>query len=162
MAGVLIRDVVRSVVAACAPEETVVVEGLLRYSDAEVLARLRRRRGDRDPLGFGLAEIAPLVAPLVWLALDRAREKLAGALVDGAARGSALVWRRVLRRGSSPDVIPALTRAQQRLVRQMVLDAAAEAGLPAEQARRIADGVVASLALAEPGEDRGEGSEEPQ
>ncbi|MER5807885.1 hypothetical protein ABT143_06770 [Streptomyces sp. NPDC002033] len=160
VAGVRIRDVVASVVAACAPEETVVVEGLLRYSDAEVLSRLRRRRGDRDPLGFGLAEVAPLVAPLVWLTLDQARERLAQAMVDGASRGSASVWQRVLRRRPAPAVIPALTPAQQRVVHRMVLDAAARATLPDEQARRIADGVVAGLVLSDPGEDRGVGPEE--
>ncbi|MFJ8444229.1 hypothetical protein [Kitasatospora griseola] len=160
MAGVLIRDLVRGVVADCAPEETVVVDGLLRHSDAEVLARLRRRRGDHDPLGFGLSEIAPLVAPLLWLTLDRAREKLAETLVEGASRGSASLWRRFLRRGSSHDVIPALTRAQQRLVQEMVLDAAAEAGLPPDRARRIADGVVAGLALAELEGDGDGGPEE--
>ncbi|MGC0318179.1 hypothetical protein [Kitasatospora acidiphila] len=126
------------------------VEGLLRYSDAEVLARLRRRRQGRDPLGFGIAEVAPLVAPLLWLTLDGARKKLADALVDGAARGSASLWRRLLQRKSKPDVIPALTREQQAMVKQMVLDAAAEAGLSTQKAKRIADGVVAGLALAEP------------
>ncbi|MEV8328236.1 hypothetical protein [Kitasatospora sp. NPDC056731] len=102
--GVRVRDLVRDVVAACAPGEAVMVDGLLRRSDAEVLARLRRlrrrrrRRGDRDPLGFGLAEIAPLVAPLLWLTLDRAREKLAENLVEVASRGSSALWRRVRRR----------------------------------------------------------------
>ncbi|MFE6055087.1 hypothetical protein ACFQ6N_30420 [Kitasatospora sp. NPDC056446] len=149
-AGILIRDVVQSVVAACAPEESVVVEGLLQYSDADVLARLRRRRRGRDPLGFGLAEVVPLVTPVLWLTLDSARTKLADAVVDGAARGSASLWRRILRRGSKPEVIPALTREQQLMVNQMVLEAAAEAGLPPQRAKRIADGVVAALALAEP------------
>ncbi|MFC0861276.1 hypothetical protein ACFHYQ_03085 [Sphaerimonospora cavernae] len=144
------------VVADCAPEETVVVEGLLRHSDAEVLARLRRRRHRRDPLGFGVADIAALVTPLLWLALESARQKLADAVVDGATRGSASLWRRVLRRKAEPEVIPALTREQQAMVKQMVLEAAAEAGLSPNRAKRIADGVVAALALAEPGEPPGE------
>ncbi|MFD7598747.1 hypothetical protein ACFV6D_37705 [Kitasatospora sp. NPDC059812] len=152
--GVRVRDLVRDVVAVCAPEEAVMVDGLLRRSDAEVLARLRRRRGDRDPLGFGLAEIAPLVAPLLWLTLDRAREKLAENLVEVASRGSSALWRRVRwrvrRRRSAPEVIPPLTRDQQRLVHRMVLEAAGEAGLSPDLGRRIADGVVAGLALADP------------
>jgi hypothetical protein len=157
MDGVLIRDVVRRVVADCVPEEVVVVEGLLCYSDAEVVARLHRRGHGRDPLGFGVAEVVPLVAPLLWLTLDSARKKLADAVVDGAARGSASLWRRLLRRRSEPAVIPALTREQQVMVRQMVLDASAEAGLSEQRARRIADGVVAGLVLAEPGGAQGEG-----
>ncbi len=143
------------------------VDGLLRRSDAEVLARLRRlrrRRGDRDPLGFGLAEIAPLVAPLLWLTLDRAREKLAENLVEVASRGSSALWRRVRRRvrrrRSAPEVIPPLTRDQQRLVHRMVLDAAGEAGLSPDLGLRIADGVVAGLALADPDEQPDEQPDE--
>lgn len=132
------------------------VEGLLRYSDAEVLARLRRRGHGRDPLGFGLADVVPLVAPLLWLTLESARQKLADAAVDGAARGSASLWRRIRRRKAKPGTIPPLTRGQQAMVRQMVLDAAADAGLSPSRAKRIADGVVAGLALAEPGESPGE------
>lgn len=132
------------------------VEGLLRYSDAEVLARLRRRGHGRDPLGFGLADVVPLVAPLLWLTLESARQRLADAAVDRAARGSASLWRRVRRRKAQPEIIPPLTREQQAMVRQMVLDAAAEAGLSPSRARRIADGVVAGLALAEPGESPGD------
>ncbi|MBP2056413.1 hypothetical protein J2Z21_009431 [Streptomyces griseochromogenes] len=132
------------------------VEGLLRYSDAEVLARLRRRRQRRDPLGFGFSEVAPLVTPVLWLALDGARKRVADAVVDSAAHGSASLWQRILRRRSKPEVIPVLTRAQQALVKEMVLDAAVEAGLSQQRAKRIADGVVAGLALAEPGEVRDE------
>ncbi|MEU8172032.1 hypothetical protein AB0C14_04090 [Microbispora hainanensis] len=153
---VLVRDVVRRVVADCAPEEAVVVEGLLCYSDAEVLARLRRRGHGRDPLGFGLADVVPLVAPLLWLTLESARQKLADAAVDQAVRGSASLWRRIRRRKAKPATIPPLTREQQAMVRRMVLDAAAEAGLSESRAKRIADGVVAGLALAEPGESGGE------
>ncbi|MER6362242.1 hypothetical protein [Kitasatospora sp. NPDC001527] len=156
IAGVRVRDLVRDVVAACAPEEVVVVDGLLRQSDAEVLARLRRRRGDRDPLGFGLADIVPLVAPVLWLTLERARERIAQNLVEGASRGSSTLWRRMLRRRSAPEVIPPLSRDQQRLVHGMVLDAGGEAGLSPDLARRIADGVVAGLVLADPDEEPGE------
>ncbi len=132
------------------------VEGLLRYSDAEVLTRLRRRRQGRDPLGFGVADVVALVTPLLWLTLESARQKLADAAVEGAARGSVSLWRRILRRKAEPEVIPALTREQQAMVRQMVLVAAVEAGLSQGRAKRIADGVVASLALAEPGEFHGD------
>ncbi|WP_432924996.1 hypothetical protein ACQPZZ_31300 [Microbispora sp. CA-135349] len=149
-AAVLVRDVVRRVVADCAPEETVVVEGLLRYSDAEVLSRLRRRRHTRDPLGFGLNDIVPLVAPLLWLTLESARQKLADAAVKQAARGSVSLWRRIRRRKAKPEIIPPLTREQLAMVRQMVLDAAAEAGLPARRAKQLADNVSAALVLSEP------------
>ncbi|TQS23051.1 hypothetical protein FLX08_06360 [Microbispora hainanensis] len=152
----MLRDVVRKVVADCAPEETVVVEGLLRYSDAEVPARLRRRRHGRDPLGFGLDDVVPLVTPLLWLTLESARQKLTDAAVDQAARGSVSLWRRIRRRKAEPATIPPLTREQQALVKRMVLDAAAEAGLSESRAKRIADGVVAGLALAEPGEFHGD------
>lgn len=126
------------------------VEGLLHYSDAEVLARLRRRGHGRDPLGFGLADVVPLVAPLLWLVLESARQKLTDAAVDQAARGSAALWRRIRRRKAPPEIIPPLTREQQAMVRRMVLDAAAEAGLPESRAKQIADSVGAALALTKP------------
>jgi hypothetical protein len=149
--GVLIRDLVRQVVLETAPEETVVVEGLLQYSDAQVLTRLRRRWKQRDPLGFGVDEVAVLVTPVVWLALDKARDRLADTVVDGAARGSRSLWRRIRHRHPQPAVIPPLTPDQQRMVRQVVLDAAAEAGLSGHRSGQIANGVVARLALAEAG-----------
>ncbi|MEV7025244.1 hypothetical protein [Kitasatospora sp. NPDC093558] len=142
-------------VADVAPEETILVEGLLRYGDAEVLARLRGR-GRRDPLGFGVADIVPLVTPLLWLTLESARQKLADAAVDGAAKGSVALFRRLFRRTAEPEVIPALTREQQVLVRGMVVDAATQAGLAPELVGQLADGVVARLALAEPNASGGE------
>ncbi|MFB6891308.1 hypothetical protein ACFCX4_18610 [Kitasatospora sp. NPDC056327] len=160
MTGVRVRDLVRDVVAACAPGEVVIVEGLLRQSDAQVLARLRRRRGERDPLGFGLAEIVPLVAPMLWLTLERARERIAQNLVDGASRGTATLWQRMRRRPPVPEVIPPLIREQQRLVHTMVFDAAVEAGLSPDLARRIADGVVAGLVLADPDEPQDRSAEQ--
>ncbi|MER5480830.1 hypothetical protein ABT026_28215 [Streptomyces sp. NPDC002734] len=158
-AGALVRDLVREVVADCAPEETVVVEGLLRYSDAQVVARLRRRRHGRDQLGFGIEDVVPLVAPVLWLTLEVARQRLAEAAVIRAERGLASLWRRVLRRGTEPEAIPPLTAEQRTMVERMVLDAAAEAELPADRARRIADRVAAALPAAESEGPRGDATE---
>jgi hypothetical protein len=99
MAGSRIRDVVPEVVADRAPAETVIVDGLLELDDDAIVRRLEgRRRVSEDPLGYGAADVAVLVTPVLWLTLDKVREKLAEVAADGTARGVGVVIRRVLHR----------------------------------------------------------------
>ncbi|MFD5121196.1 hypothetical protein [Streptomyces sp. NPDC058385] len=66
------RDVVRDVVVQVAPDEIVLVEGLLLLDDASAVRRLSGR-GRQEPLGFGLAEAAALVTPVVRLVVNLTR-----------------------------------------------------------------------------------------
>jgi hypothetical protein len=84
----VVRDVVRDVVAEVASEELVIVEELTRFDDDTVVRRLARSGRRRDPLGFGVGEIAALVTPVVWLVLDEAAKRAADSAVDGAAKGA--------------------------------------------------------------------------
>jgi hypothetical protein len=68
--GVRVRDVVRDVVVEVAEEELPIVDGLAGFDDAGALRRLRGRGRRREPLGFGLGEVAALVTPVVWLVVD--------------------------------------------------------------------------------------------
>lgn len=70
--GTAIADVVRDIVAEVAPAELPVAEGLRRLGDDGAVRRLVRRRWRREPLGFGLGEVVPLVTPVLWVALDEA------------------------------------------------------------------------------------------
>lgn len=142
-----VRDVVREVVAQAAPEELPVVDGLAAFDDVAVVRRLRRRGRRREPLGFGLGEVAVLVTAIVWLVVDEAAKCAAGAVVDGTAKRLRGVLRKVFRRRAEPVVVPPLTRDQFADVQQRVLEAAAAAGLSEKRAKAIADAVVASLAL---------------
>ncbi|WP_345603143.1 hypothetical protein [Pseudonocardia adelaidensis] len=154
--GMRVRDVVRDVVAEVAPEESAVVQGLARFDDDTVVRRLARSGGRREPLGFGVGEIAALVTPVVWLVVDEAAKRAAESAVDGAARGTKALLRRVMRRPAAPVVVPALTREQLREVRQQVRETAEQRGLEPERAAAIADAVVVRMALA-----AGDGDEPP-
>ncbi|MFI1198749.1 hypothetical protein ACH4VR_04630 [Streptomyces sp. NPDC020883] len=138
---------VRDVVAAVAAEELPVVDALAGFDDATVLQRLRRRRRRREPLGFGLDEVAVLVTPVVWLGVDQAAKRIADSAVDGASKGAKAVLRKVSRRPTSPVVVPPLTPAQLGEVRRAMLEMAVQRGLAQEQAVAVADAVVARLAV---------------
>ncbi|MFJ8387821.1 hypothetical protein ACIQ9Q_25575 [Streptomyces sp. NPDC094438] len=149
-----VRDVVRDVVAEVAPEELPLVAGLAGFDDATAVRRLGGRARRRDTLGFGLGEVAALVTPVVWLAVDQAAQRIAGAAVDGAAAGARSALRKLLRRPAEDVTVPSLTREQLAEVRESVLAMAAQRGLEEERAVTIAEAVVARLALGPP-EDSG-------
>ncbi|MDF3294347.1 hypothetical protein P3G67_35160 [Streptomyces sp. RB6PN23] len=145
-----VRTVVREVVAVVAPAELVLVDGFARFDDATALRRLSGRGGRREPLGFGLGEVAALVTPVVWLVLDQTARKLAESAADGTARGVRRLLRKALRRTEEPPALPPLTAGQLAEVRARVLETASHRGLPAESAAAIADAVVARLVLDSP------------
>ncbi|AHH97416.1 hypothetical protein KALB_4052 [Kutzneria albida DSM 43870] len=151
-----VYDAVHDVVAEVAREELPLVTGLAGFDEATVIRRLSRHGGRREPLGFGLGDVAVLVTPVVWLVLDQTAKKVAGSAVDGATKGTKALLRKVFRRRTAPAVMPALTREQLAEVRQRILETAAQRGLPAERAETIADVVVARLVLAEPPRPEGE------
>ncbi|MER5639490.1 hypothetical protein ABT095_21340 [Kitasatospora sp. NPDC002227] len=148
-AGTRVRDVVRDVVAEIAAEELPLVEGLTRLDDATVVRRLGRRRQRREPLGFGMGELASLATPVIWLAVNQAAQRFGETAADGAAKGAKAALRRILRRRAAPVVVPALTQAQLAEVHGQILASAAQRGLGETRALAIADAVVARLALTE-------------
>ncbi|MEW2411319.1 hypothetical protein [Streptomyces griseoviridis] len=137
-------------VAEVAPEEQPLVAGLLRFDDATVVRRLSGRGRRREPLGFGLGEVAALVTPVVWLAVNQTAQRVVGAALDGAAGRARGALRRLSRRPPETVTVPPLSREQLAMVRQLVLEVAAELHLDEERARAVADAVVARLALAGP------------
>ncbi|GAA4661186.1 MULTISPECIES: hypothetical protein [Amycolatopsis] len=145
-----VRDLVRDVVTEVAPEELPVVEGLLQFDDDTVVRRLRRGNRLREPLGFGLGEIATLVTPALWLVLDEAGRRFAGAAVESAGKRLRAACRALLRRRSKPVTVPLLTREQVADVRHRVLESAVRNGLTRPDAVALADAVAARLFLPEP------------
>ncbi|WP_199813356.1 hypothetical protein [Streptomyces aureocirculatus] len=138
------RDVVRSVIAEVAPEELPVVDGLSRFDDATVVARLASRRRGREPLGFGLEEMVCLATPVIWVALDQGVRQAVGRTIDGVPRG---MMRRVFRRQSAPQAVPALNVEQVAEVRRRILELSAQTGLEPDRALVLADRVAARLLL---------------
>jgi hypothetical protein len=148
--------IVWDVIAEAAPAELPVVDGLRKLGPDTVRRRLRRRRPSRDPVGFGLDDVVPLMTPVAWIAVD----ELVRRIVDGtssslAARiGRALraVVRRVTRRpqaeATAEAVVPPLSPAQLAEVRRRVLELAPRYHLTSTDADALADRVVARLVLA--------------
>ncbi|MFJ4823062.1 hypothetical protein ACIP5L_07240 [Streptomyces bacillaris] len=166
-----VRDLVRDVVTDVAPEELPLVAGLFLLDDSRAVRRLSARDRRRESLGFGLGEVAALITPVVWLAVDQAAQQIMGTWVDhGIARMGTAVRRLFRRSGPEPVTVPPLTRRQLRFVHESVLTMAAQRGLEPGRAAVIADAVVARLAVAEaeaderprlPGSDGPEGSGRP-
>jgi hypothetical protein len=126
--AITVSDVVRDVVAQVAPEELPLVEGLSQFDDDTVVRRLTHRSRPREPLGFGLDEVAVLVAPVVWIAVEEAVRRTVDSAVAGAAKGLTArlrrLGRRLLRGRSAPLIVPLLTREQIGEVQQRVLELA--------------------------------------
>ncbi|WP_205862671.1 hypothetical protein [Planosporangium thailandense] len=142
-----VRDVVREVVSDAAPDELLLVEGLCRSDDESVAARLAARDRSDEPLGFGLGEIAALVTPVVWIALDEAARKATGAAVGGVGRRLRVWLRRIFRRPAVTRTIPPLTPDQLEAVRLRVLELSTESGMAPAAATALAERVVARLVL---------------
>lgn len=151
-----VRDVVREVVAEHAAHELPLVDGLRELDDGRVIRILAGHGPRREPLGFGFAEVAALVTPVVWLVLDQAARRGVDAAADGLLEKGRTLLRRALRREEVPQPreLPELDRDQLTLVRTSILERAAGQGIGSRQAEALADGVVARLATAgapEPG-----------
>ena len=146
---ITVGDVVRDVVAEAAPEELPLVEALSRFDDETVVRRLTRRSQRREPLGFGLGEIAVLVTPVVWIVVEEAVRKLVDSAVAGVAKGpkARRLLRRLLRRRAAPLTVPPLTPEQIVEVQQRLLEIAAQNELELERAVMLADLVGARLSL---------------
>ncbi|MEU9114971.1 hypothetical protein AB0D04_25085 [Streptomyces sp. NPDC048483] len=142
-----VRDVVSDVVAQQAPEELPLVDGLARLDHDEAV-RLLKRRNTSAPLGFGLSEIAAVITPVVWIAVDEACRASVGRLMGRVTPRLAALGRRMLRRPPAPSPeVPALTAEQLNSVHRRVCEGAARAGLEGAAVEALADCVVARLAL---------------
>ncbi|MFE4535237.1 hypothetical protein ACFRKB_09170 [Streptomyces scopuliridis] len=145
---VRVRDVVRDVVAEVAPEELSVIAGLAQFDDAAVVRMLKRQgNGRREPLGFGLGEIAVMATPVVWLVVDQAARQIGTVAADSATVGARSLVRRILRRRSAEVTVPSLAPEQLAEVHRHIVETAARRGLERERAEALADSVVARLTL---------------
>lgn len=147
MGEALLRDVVRDVVAARAPEETVLLDGLTDLPDGEVTRLLRGRARQRNgPLGFGLPEAVALVTPVVWLVLDEIAQKAGEAAAEDTVSRLRRLIRRLLRRRPVRQSVPRLTPEQLDVVHGKVVARGVAAHLDEETALGLADAVVSRLA----------------
>lgn len=139
---------VRAVVAQVAADELVLVDELSRVDDKAAVRLLRHRRRREPSLGYGLAEVATLVTPVVWLSLSEAARRIGASAGDGAAAGGRALFRKLLRRKAPPAVIAKPTAEQRAMIHRIVLDAGVTRGLSQQRAATIADAVYTQLELA--------------
>ncbi|WP_327233807.1 hypothetical protein OG349_07245 [Streptomyces sp. NBC_01317] len=146
---------VRDVVAERAAHELPLVDGLRELSDERVVRVLSGGGRRREALGFGYAEAATMITPVVWLVLDQVARRGVDAATDSAVRRSRWGLRRLLRGGSAeePRTLTELDRAQLAAVRARVVERATAQGISGEQAEALADSVVARLATGDPAPD---------
>ncbi|MFJ9678034.1 hypothetical protein ACIRP2_08260 [Streptomyces sp. NPDC101194] len=156
-----VRDLVREVVTKLATDELPLLEGLLELDDATAVRRLNGHGQRREPLGFGVGEIAVLVTPVAWLALDQAARRIGDIAMERASRESVGALRRLFRRSRPPVMVPPLTREQLAEVKRLVLETAEQRGLAAAQASEVANAVVAGLILADPSSSNDGGPDSP-
>jgi hypothetical protein len=152
--GRTVREVVHDVVVDVAPEELPVLAGLARLDDDEALQRLTRRRRSREPLGFGLDEVATLATAIAWVAVQESVKSIVDPAADGVSRRVRARLRRVFGRQLPPPTVPALTPTQLAEVHRRALELAEQNGFDADQAAILAERLVARLALGAPNTDQ--------
>jgi hypothetical protein len=155
--GTAVRDVLWPVVAEVAPEEVPLLDGIKGLDDRQVTKILTRRARKREPLGFGLESIVPVIVPALWLVLTELAEQTADAAIGNVFTRLRRRWTRLLRRRGKrvSAEIPPLTGTQILVVRQQVLDRCREAGIEETRAIAVAEGVAFRLAVDEVDADDG-------
>lgn len=145
------RDLVRDIVTEVAPHELTLLDGFASLDDAAVTRVLSRRRTPDDPVGFGVADAAALVVPVVWLVVDHVVRRGAEQAADGLLTKAKALLRRLLRRPAAASRgVPPLTREQLGQVHALVVERAAAAGVDDTLGARLADAVVSRLARHSP------------
>ncbi|GAB2990630.1 hypothetical protein GCM10023080_065450 [Streptomyces pseudoechinosporeus] len=158
-----VREVVRAVVTERAPHELPLLEALWPLDDEQAVRILAGQGERREPLGFGVAEIAGLVTAVVWLVLDQAARRAVDSAVDGVVARGRGGLRRLLRHGPAepPRALPEWDRAGLTAVRTQILQSAAERGIDGSEAKELADAVVARLATTDPEDGEASAASDP-
>lgn len=149
--GSSVADVVREIVAEEAPAELPVAEGLRRPGDGRAVRRLAGRRRRREPLGFGLGEMVPLVTPVLWIALDETVRRSADDVAEGLLAWARRLLRRIFRRPAPSRPIGPFTQEQLQFLRKRAFELALEYGHERKDAEALAELLVARIILRQDG-----------
>ncbi|MFG3282331.1 hypothetical protein [Streptomyces sp. NPDC048111] len=138
---------VRDVVADQAPHELPLLDGLAGIDDGRLTQLFADSERREALLGFGITEVAGLVTPVVWMAVDETARRAVRSTLDASTRRLSVVARRLLRRPlPSPQAVTPLTSAQLSVVHQRVRELARASAIEVPQAQALADAVVSRLA----------------
>jgi hypothetical protein len=135
-----ISRVVREVVEEVAPDETPIVDQLEGSSNSRAVRRLERRSKRSEPLAFGVEDLIPLVAPVVWIVLTKFLETIG----ENTAQ---TLWNRLLRRLKLRrlETVPPLTDEEIEKACDLVREALLGKGFEADNADKITDSLKQSL-----------------
>lgn len=150
--GDSIRDIIREVVAEVAPDELPIVDGLAMIDHAHAVRQMRKRPRKQEHLGFGLGEVAVLVTPILWLALNEAAKQIVGDTVKMTGNRLKAATIRIFGKAAGPATLPAMNEKQREALRQEVITSALEKGLPRERAYELADALISRIATGRAGE----------
>jgi hypothetical protein len=152
----LLEELARTILERSAPEELVIFEETSEEYFRDPDGVLHPARRD-EALGFGLdlALLTPYVLAVATPVLTFLLQTVTAAAKEEATPRVRELVRRLFNRGGErtaqggpADAPVALTGEQARQVREVALARATDLGLPAEQARLLADSVVGGLVVA--------------
>lgn len=146
-----IRDIVRDVVAEVAADELPIVDGLSMLDHQHAVRQMRKRPRKHEQLGFGLGEVAVLVTPILWLALNEAAKQIVAETVKTTGSGFKAAARRIFGKAAGPAKLPAMNEKQREALRQEVITSALEKGLSKARAYGIADALISRIATGRAG-----------
>jgi hypothetical protein len=144
-ASVELLEIVRDVTAEFAPEELPLVDALALLPPDEVGRRLVRATSRDDPLGFGMGEVAAVVVPVVWVAVQQVVNQLATSAADGLAARTRVALRKWRHKPAPSEPLPHFDQLQLDEVHQNVQTLAIRAGMPPERAELLGHRVVERL-----------------
>lgn len=145
MAAPSLFEVVHDVVADIAPEELPLLAALSHLPPDAVGRRLARGTSGDDPLGFGMGEIAAVVVPVAWAAVQQVVNHMATSAADGMAARMRTRVRKLLRRPAAAAQLPHFGPAELDEVQAAVLELAGQAGMKRTRAELLAYKVVDRL-----------------
>jgi hypothetical protein len=145
-----VTELARSAIAQVAPDELPLFEAMTRvwFKDPR-LARVRR--GGDETLGFGLAEVAPLLTPIVLATAGEIAKYLAEELGKSLAHMTADgIVQRIGRLFRREPVSPALTQTQLSRIHDVATQLLQTTAVTRDQSSFVADALVGLLSSPAP------------
>ncbi|MFD9739504.1 hypothetical protein [Umezawaea sp. NPDC059074] len=148
MTTVSVHDLAKRVVEAVAPGELASFEPVAApYLDHPARAERRLRRGDDDPLGFGLGDAVEMVTPVVALVSGSVITALSDGFGEAVKGGVGKVFRKLTKRRAVEAPVRAWSEDELAKVRATALVRAKALGVREAKAEALADAIVVALLL---------------
>ena len=138
-------EIVRVVTAEFAPEELLFLDALALLPPDEIGRTFADADSQDDPLGFGMGEVAAVVVPVVWVAVQQVVNELATSAADGLVARAGIALRKWRRKPAPAESLPHFGPAELDAVHTNVRAKAIDAGMTPERAELLAYRVADEL-----------------